>query len=162
MNAIYECQNIHGRRKRIEMMRKSEVQRSTMFACFASIFCANVWTGETRTYERKHTSDFHNQSNQRGIMSSKPFLITGATGSIGRNVVEFLIERGHKVRAFVHKGENNESSQLQQLGAEIVVGDLLDFMTIRPALDGISGACFVYPIVPGIVDATAYFAQAAK
>jgi NAD(P)H dehydrogenase (quinone) len=95
-------------------------------------------------------------------MSSKPFLITGATGSIGRNVVEFLIERGHKVRAFVHKGENNESSQLQQLGAEIVVGDLLDFMTIRPALDGISGACFVYPIVPGIVDATAYFAQAAK
>ncbi|HXX97849.1 MAG TPA: NmrA family NAD(P)-binding protein [Candidatus Bathyarchaeia archaeon] len=72
-------------------------------------------------------------------MSSKPFLITGATGSIGRNVVEFLLERGHKVRAFVHKGENNEqSSQLQQLGAEIAVGDLLDFMTIRPALDGIS------------------------
>jgi NAD(P)H dehydrogenase (quinone) len=96
-------------------------------------------------------------------MSSKPFLITGATGSIGRNVVEFLLERGHKVRAFVHKGENNEqSSQLQQLGAEIAVGDLLDFMTIRPALDGISGAYFVYPIVPGIVDATAHFAQAAK
>lgn len=93
-------------------------------------------------------------------MSSK-FLITGATGSIGRNVVEFLLERGHKVRAFVHKN-NEQSSQLQQLGAEIAVGDLLDFMTIRPALDGISGAFFVYPIVPGIVDATAYFAQAAK
>ena len=60
-------------------------------------------------------------------MTSK-FLITGATGSIGRNVVGFLLERGHKVRAFVHK--NNESSQLQQLGAEIAVGDLLDFMTI--------------------------------
>ena len=93
-------------------------------------------------------------------MSSK-FLITGATGSIGRNVVEFLLERGHKVRAFVLKN-NEQSSQLQQLGAEIAVGDLLDFMTIRPALDGISGASFVYPIVPGIVDATAYFAQAAK
>ena len=61
-------------------------------------------------------------------MSSKPILITGATGSIGRNVVEFLLERGHKARAFVYKGENNEqSSQLQQLGAEIAVGDLLDF-----------------------------------
>jgi len=94
-------------------------------------------------------------------MSSKPFLITGATGSTGRNVVESLIERGHKVRAFVHKN-NEQSSQLQQLGAEIAVGDLLDFMTIRPALDGISGAYFVYPIVQGIVDATAYFAQAAK
>ena len=67
-------------------------------------------------------------------MSSK-FLITGATGSTGRNVVEFLLERGHKVRAFVHKN-NERSSQLQQLGAEIAVGDLLDFMTIRPALDG--------------------------
>ena len=107
-------------------------------------------------------------------MSSKPFLITGATGSIGRNVVEFLLERGHKVRAFVHKnnkqssaadaGEqiDEQSSQLQQLGAEIAVGDLLDFTTLRPALDGISGAYFVYPIVPGIIDATAYFAQAAK
>ena len=94
-------------------------------------------------------------------MSSKPFLITGATGSIGRNVVEFLLERGHKVRAFVRKN-NEQSSQLQQLGAEIAVGDLLDFMTIRPALDGISGAYFGYPVVPGIVDATAYFAQAAK
>ncbi len=94
-------------------------------------------------------------------MSSKPFLITGATGSTGRNVVEFLLERGHKVRAFVHK-KNEQSSHLQQLGAEIAVGDLLDFMTIRPALDGISGAYFVYPIVPGIVDTTAYFAQAAK
>jgi NAD(P)H dehydrogenase (quinone) len=94
-------------------------------------------------------------------MSSKPFLITGATGSTGRNVVESLLKRGHKVRAFVHKN-NEQSSQLQQLGAEIAVGDLLDFMTIRPALDGISGAYFVYPIVQGIVDATAYFAQAAK
>ena len=92
-------------------------------------------------------------------MSSKPFLITGATGSTGRNVVEFLLERGHKVRAFVHK-HNEQSSQLQQLGAEIAVGDLLDFMTIRPALDGISGAYFVYPIVPGIVEATAYVAVA--
>jgi len=94
-------------------------------------------------------------------MSSKPFLITGATGSTGRKVVESLLERGHKVRAFVHKN-NEQSSQLQRLGAEIAVGDLLDFMTIRPALDGISGAYFVYPIVQGIVDATAYFAQAAK
>ena len=42
------------------------------------------------------------------------------------------------------------------------MGDLLDFLTIRSAFDGISGAFFVYPVVPVIVDATAYFAQAAK
>jgi NAD(P)-dependent dehydrogenase (short-subunit alcohol dehydrogenase family) len=77
------------------------------------------------------TSKFILVKPERNTMSSK-FLITGATGSIGRNVVEFLLESGHKVRAFVHKN-NEQSSQLQQLGAEIAVGDL-DFMTIRPAL----------------------------
>jgi hypothetical protein len=82
-------------------------------------------------------------------------------GGICRNIVEFLLERGHKVRAFVQKN-NERSSQLQELGAE-TGGDLLGFMTIRPAFDGISGAFFVYPVVPGIVDATAaYFAQAAE
>src|SRR5258708_29527270 len=54
------------------------------------------------------------------------------------------------------------SSQLQHGGAEIAVGDLLDLMTIRPALEGVSGAYFVYQIAPGLIEATAYFAQAAK
>jgi nucleoside-diphosphate-sugar epimerase len=80
-------------------------------------------------------------------MSSKPFLIRGATGSIGRNVVEFLLERGHKVRAFVHKGENNEqSSQLQQLGAEIAVGDLLDFMTLLVSLQTYSSGSISHAV----------------
>ncbi len=94
-------------------------------------------------------------------MSSKLFFITGATGHTGRKAVEFLLERGHTVRAFVHK-KDEQSSHLQQRGAEIAVGDLLDFMTIRPALEGVSGAYFVYPIAPGLIEATAYFAQAAK
>jgi hypothetical protein len=70
MNALYEYQNIHGRRKRIEMMRKSEVQSKEVpcsLALLQSFVNTNVWTGETCTYERKHLGDFHNQSNQRGI-----------------------------------------------------------------------------------------------
>jgi uncharacterized protein YbjT (DUF2867 family) len=65
------------------------------------------------------------------------------------------------VRAFVHQ-HDERSAQLAKQGVEIAVGDLLDFTTIRPALDGVSGAYFVYPIAPGLIDATAYFAQAAK
>src|SRR6266567_8015321 len=38
----------------------------------------------------------------------------------------------------------------------------LFFITVRPALEGVSGAYFVYPIAPGLIEATAYFAQAAK
>ena len=94
-------------------------------------------------------------------MRSQLFFITGATGHTGRKAVEFLLERGHTVRAFVHK-KDEHSSHLQKRGAEIAVGDLLDFMTIRPALEGVSGAYFVYPIAPGLIEATAYFAQAAK
>jgi NAD(P)H dehydrogenase (quinone) len=94
-------------------------------------------------------------------MNSQLFFITGATGATGRRTVELLLEQGHTVRAFVHK-QDERSTQLQRRGAEIVIGDLLDFKTIRPALEGVSGAYFVYPIVPGLLDATAYFAQAAK
>ena len=94
-------------------------------------------------------------------MSSKRFLITGATGATGGKTIELLLERGHQVRAFVHK-HDERSAQLEKQGVEIAVGDLLDFTTIRPALEDVSGAYFVYPIAPGLIEATAYFAQAAK
>jgi uncharacterized protein YbjT (DUF2867 family) len=38
----------------------------------------------------------------------------------------------------------------------------LDFEAVRNALEGAQGAYFVYPIMPGLLQATAYFAQAAK
>src|SRR5258708_14134460 len=98
---------------------------------------------------------------ERNTMRSQLFFITGATGNTGRKAVEFLLERGHQLRAFVHK-KDEQSSPLQKLGAEIAVGDLLDFMTIRPALEGVSGTYFVYPIAPALIRATAYFAQATK
>jgi NAD(P)H dehydrogenase (quinone) len=98
------------------------------------------------------------------MMSSKRLLITGATGTVGatgRRTVELLLERGYQVRAFVHQ-HDERSAQLETQGVEIAVGDLLDFTTIRPALEGVWGAYFVYPIAPGLIEATAYFAQAAK
>ena len=94
-------------------------------------------------------------------MSSKRFLILGATGKTGTYVVEMLLKRGHAVRAFVHKNDER-SSHLQQQGAELVVGDLHNFMTLCYALEGVAGAYFVYPGEPGTPEATALFAQAAK
>jgi uncharacterized protein YbjT (DUF2867 family) len=94
-------------------------------------------------------------------MSSKRFLITGATGATGGKTLELLLERGYQVRAFVHK-RDEQSIQLEKRGVEVMVGDLLDFTTIRPALEDVSGAYFVYPIAPGLIEATAFFAQAAR
>jgi len=95
------------------------------------------------------------------MLSSKRFLITGATGATGGKTLALLLERGYQVRAFVHK-RDEQSTQLEKRGVEVIVGDLLDFTTIRPALEDVSGAYFVYPIAPGLIEATAYFAQAAK
>jgi uncharacterized protein YbjT (DUF2867 family) len=36
-------------------------------------------------------------------MDKKKFLIIGGIGSTGSKVIDFLIEHGHKVRAFVRK-----------------------------------------------------------
>ena len=91
----------------------------------------------------------------------KLFLVTGATGATGSKTVRFLLESGARVRAFVHR-EDERSATLAALGAEMVTGDLLDFEAVRNSLEGVQSAYFVYPIMPGLLQATAYFAQAAK
>jgi uncharacterized protein YbjT (DUF2867 family) len=92
---------------------------------------------------------------------SKMFLVTGSTGSTGSKTVKFLLNAGARVRAFVHS-EDERSAALAVQGANVVRGDLLDFEAVRSALEGTQGAYFVYPIRPGILQASAYFAQAAK
>ena len=92
---------------------------------------------------------------------SNQYLISGATGATGSKTVQFLLEAGVKVRAYIHR-QDERSAALSALGAELVTGDLLDFEAVRTAMEGVKGAYFVYPIKPGILQATAYFAQAAK
>jgi NAD(P)H dehydrogenase (quinone) len=91
----------------------------------------------------------------------KQFLITGAAGSTGTSAIEILTQQGHSVRALVHR-EDERSARLGAAGAEVVVGDMLGLDDARRALEGIDAAYFVYPIAPGLIEATAYFAQAAK
>src|SRR5271166_4783580 len=88
-------------------------------------------------------------------------LVTGATGDTGRATVDELRARGHQVRALAHAADER-SKKLQDRGVEVVYGDLLDFGQVKAALNGVQRAYFVYPIRPGILQATAYFAQAAK
>src|SRR5262249_40601206 len=85
------------------------------------------------------------------------FLITGATGNTGDTTVRLLLQRGHRVRAFVHRSDARSES-LAAAAAEIVVGDLLDFHAVSAALRGVTGAYFCYPIARGLLDAIAIFA----
>ena len=94
-------------------------------------------------------------------MAQKIFLITGATGATGGYAVRQLLEKGHPVRVVAHRPDER-SEQLRTAGAEVVFGDFLDFESVRAALSGVQRAYFCYPISPGLVQATAQFAQAAK
>jgi NAD(P)H dehydrogenase (quinone) len=94
-------------------------------------------------------------------MTQTKFLITGATGDTGGYTVRQLLEKNHAVRVLAHRPDQR-SDQLQKFGAEVVLGDLLDFDSVRAALSGVQRAYFCYPISPGLVQATAQFAQAAR
>ena len=91
-------------------------------------------------------------------MTQTKFLITGATGG---DVARQLLEKGQAVRVLAHRPDER-SERLQKIGAEVVFGDFLDFDSVRAALNGVQRAYFRYPINPGLVQATAQFAQAAK
>jgi len=91
----------------------------------------------------------------------KKILITGATGATGGSAIQELLKLNVPVRALVHS-EDARAERLRAQGVEVVQGDLSDFDAVHAALEGITGAYFVYPIQsPGIVEATAFFAQAA-
>ncbi|MEM5344224.1 NAD(P)H-binding protein [Paraburkholderia azotifigens] len=94
-------------------------------------------------------------------MQQRKFLITGATGKTGVHTIRHLLNDGHAVRAFVHC-EDERSAALRAQGAEIVVGDLLEHDDVRRAMDGVTGAYLCYPVRPGFIQATSYFAEAAK
>ncbi|MCI0649475.1 MAG: NmrA family NAD(P)-binding protein [Chloroflexi bacterium] len=62
-------------------------------------------------------------------------LVTGATGTVGRQVVNQLIQAGHQVRALTR---NPTKANLPD-GVEVVAGDLAVSETLAPALVGVTG-----------------------
>ncbi|MET4066134.1 uncharacterized protein YbjT (DUF2867 family) [Bradyrhizobium sp. S3.2.6] len=61
-------------------------------------------------------------------------LVTGATGTVGRQVVEQLVKRGADVRALVR----DSAKANFPTGVTVAQGDLLDVDSLRGALSGVS------------------------
>src|SRR5665213_3508828 len=92
---------------------------------------------------------------------TRTVLITGAAGDTGRASVRESLALGLKVRALVHS-KDKRSAALENLGADAVIGDLLEINTVRAAMEGVDSAYFCWPVKPGLIHATVNFAQAAK
>ncbi|MET8906234.1 NAD(P)H-binding protein [Micromonospora sp. NPDC004551] len=70
-------------------------------------------------------------------------LVTGATGNVGRRVVERLAAAGHNVRAVTR----DPSRASLPAGVEVVAADLADPETLRPHLDGVRAVFLIWPFV---------------
>ncbi|MEW6397118.1 MULTISPECIES: NmrA family NAD(P)-binding protein [unclassified Afipia] len=94
-------------------------------------------------------------------MSEAEFLVSGATGRTGGAAINELLKMGKRVRAYV-RSDGDKAAALRARGVEIAIGDFTRIDAIRAAMEGIRSAYFLHPIAPGIINASAYFAQAAK
>ncbi len=71
-------------------------------------------------------------------------LVTGATGNVGRQVVEHLVKRGADVRALVR----DPSKADFPAGVSVVQGDFLDVDSLRNAISGVSTLFLLSAVVP--------------
>ena len=93
-----------------------------------------------------------------------PILVTGAAGAvggIGRNLTEFLLARGHKVRALVRR-QDERAEELRRLGAEVVEGDLTDLASMHRAIEGCGRIYFGMSVSPAYLEATINTAAVAR
>jgi len=93
-----------------------------------------------------------------------PILVTGAagaTGGVGRTVVELLRARHFPVRALVHR-EDERADALRDCGAEVVVGDLTIAADVARAMTGCRRVYFGMSVSPPYLEATVIAAAVAR
>ena len=93
-----------------------------------------------------------------------PILVTGAAGrvgAVGRTVTELLLKQGKTVRAMVRR-EDERAQALRDMGAEVVVGDLLDLQSMHRAIAGCETMYFGMSVSDAYLAATVNVAAVAK
>jgi NAD(P)H dehydrogenase (quinone) len=94
----------------------------------------------------------------------KPILVTGAAGQVGAvgfKIVEQLRAKAIPVRAMVHRFDDR-SKALEQLGAEVVQGDLTDLPDLNRIMRGCSRLYFGMSVSPSYLEAAVNVAAVAK
>src|SRR3979411_471817 len=95
---------------------------------------------------------------------ANPILVTGAAGrvgAVGRTVTELLLRQGKAVRAMV-RNEDERAQALRNMGAEVVVGNLLDLDSMHRVIAGCETMYFGMSISDAYLAATVNAAAVAK
>ncbi|HMI54335.1 MAG TPA: NAD(P)H-binding protein [Candidatus Saccharimonadales bacterium] len=95
---------------------------------------------------------------------ANPILVTGAAGrvgAVGRAVTELLLNQGKAVRAMV-RTEDERAQALRALGAEVVVGNLLDLDSMHRVIAGCETMYFGTSVSDAYLAATVNTAAVAK
>jgi len=95
---------------------------------------------------------------------ANPILVTGAAGrvgGVGRTITELLLKQGHAVRAMV-RNEDERAQALRDMGAEVVVGSLLDLESMHRAIAGCETMYFGMSVSDTYLAATVNAAAVAK
>ena len=95
---------------------------------------------------------------------AKLILVTGAAGrvgGVGRTVTELLLKQGKAVRAMV-RIEDERAQALRELGAEVVIGNLLDLDSMHRAIAGCETMYFGMSVSDTYLAATVNTAAVAK
>src|SRR5258708_38462547 len=95
---------------------------------------------------------------------ANPILVTGAAGrvgAVGRTVTEVLLKRGKAVRAMV-RNEDERAQALRDMGAEVVVGNLLDLDSMHRVIAGCETMYFGMSVSDAYLAATVNAAAVAK
>jgi uncharacterized protein YbjT (DUF2867 family) len=93
-----------------------------------------------------------------------PILVTGAAGrvgAVGRTVTELLLKQGRAVRAMV-RIDDQRAQALRDMGADVVVGDLLDVDSMHRAIAGCETVYFGMSVSQDYLAATVNAAAVAK
>ena len=97
-------------------------------------------------------------------MSQETILVTGAAGGVGstaHTAIAILLKQGHRVRAMVRKLDAR-ADKLRDMGAEVVVADMLDIIAVRAAMQGCSLVYFTMSISPNYLEASVNVTAVAK
>ena len=95
---------------------------------------------------------------------TKPILVTGAAGrvgAVGRTITELLLKQGKTVRAMV-RSEDKRAQALRDMGAEVVIGDLLDLDSMHRVIAGCETMYFGMSVSDDYLAATVNVAAVAK